>query len=82
MLPYNARADEFHLDTHHMDIFSIQDGPSDLPVFERLTGVGENDLLHPHWTAVLSVSTVQHVEASVIRLIEVYIWVCKCVVAV
>ena len=70
MLPYNARVDESHLD---MDIF-IQDGPSDLPVFERLTGVSENDLLHPHWTAVLSVpkhSTAQHIEASVIRLIEV-----------
>jgi hypothetical protein len=55
------------------DKLSTIDGPSDLPEFERLTGVSESDLLHPHWTAVLSVpkhSTVQQIEASVIKLIE------------
>ena len=60
----------------HMHMVSLQDGPSDLPEFERLTGVSESDLLHPHWTAVLSVpkhSTVQQIEASVIKLIEVHV---------
>ena len=74
---YNVHAIEFHYNTHaHAMMVSIQDGPSDLPEFERLTGVSESDLLHPHWTAILSVpkhSTMQQIEASVIKLIEVHV---------
>ena len=70
--PINFHLTHMHLNMH--TAYTTQDGPSDLPVFERVTGVSQSDLLHPQWTVILSLpghSTPQQIEASVISLLEV-----------